>query len=60
MLRWFRALRLRKLKRELFDLEWSYPPRTYCFDESQMVMLARSQRMKLLRQKIESMEAKDD
>jgi hypothetical protein len=52
---WFRSRKLAKLEKELFDIEWSLPPATHRFDESQMVMFWRQNQIDLIKSKIEKL-----
>jgi hypothetical protein len=53
---WFRKRKLERLKKKLFDLEWSYPPPTYSFNESQIIMHGRDVQMKNIRREIKDLE----
>jgi hypothetical protein len=56
MIRWFRKRKLKSLKKKLLDLEWSYPPKTYSFDESQIVMQGLEIRKRNLKSQIQKLE----
>jgi len=54
---WFKSRRLANLEKRLFDLEWSYPPKTYSFEESQITMFGRQNRIDSIKSEIEKLKS---